>query len=310
MINIYEVSQELLAHEHYMEIVAQLNKSKTSSVAAAERWLRGSDPRFTLEYVIKAKPEQLREIRSICGGRALSPAGFPPEISYFQTMYGYFSEGQGNSIGNSGYNAIQLMEKLKLRVCPLCNRNHIGNVTRPQRGTKRTSQLDHFHNKSDYPYLAMSFYNLIPSCPCCNHAKGKEDINLSPYEAQDLDPLLQYRFNIENIDFLTSEEMLAVSLRYHPSMQKNVEVLGLEDLYAKHNNVAFEIVQKFKMYTKLRRKEIVDTFPGLYRNEEDLRASLFGSYANKANMKKQALAKLKKDIFELLDAEERRRRSV
>ncbi|RJE90821.1 hypothetical protein D3P07_01620 [Paenibacillus sp. 1011MAR3C5] len=309
MINIYEVSHDSLAHEHYTEIVAQLNKCRSSSVAAVERWLQRSDPRFTLEYVIKAKPDQLREIRSICG-TALSPAGFPREIMYFQTMYDYFSEGQGKSIGNSGYNAIQLMDKLKLRVCPLCNRNHIGNVTRPQRGTKRTSQLDHFHNKSDYPYLAMSFYNLIPSCPCCNHAKGKEDIDLSPYDAQDLDPLLQCRFNIENIDFLFTEEMLEVSLRNHPSMQKNIDVLGLEDLYAKHNDVAYEIVQKFKMYTRLRRKEILDTFPGLYRNEEDLRTSLFGSYANKANMKKQVLAKLKKDIFELLEAEERRRGSV
>jgi len=32
-------------------------------------------------------------------------------------------------------------------------------------------EMDHYYPKADYPYLAISIFNLVPSCPTCNGIK-------------------------------------------------------------------------------------------------------------------------------------------
>lgn len=45
------------------------------------------------------------------------------------------------------------------RKCPFC-------------GFGRATTLDHFLNKSDYPWLSIVPANLVPACKDCNHGKG------------------------------------------------------------------------------------------------------------------------------------------
>lgn len=40
----------------------------------------------------------------------------------------------------------------------------------------RLFDLDHFFPKEKYPYLAISFYNLIPICKWCNYIKNNDDV--------------------------------------------------------------------------------------------------------------------------------------
>ncbi len=74
--------------------------------------------------------------------------------------------------------AYWLQSQLCVRVCPYCNRIY----TTTLYGKKRIRpDFDHFYPQSRYPYLAVSLFNLIPSCNICNKAKSdyaeiKEDI--------------------------------------------------------------------------------------------------------------------------------------
>ncbi|MFX8327742.1 hypothetical protein ABTL71_18955, partial [Acinetobacter baumannii] len=56
--------------------------------------------------------------------------------------------------------------------CPYCNRSYIYYISRRK---EIKPQIDHFFPKSKYPFLAMSFYNLIPSCQTCNGFGAKEE---------------------------------------------------------------------------------------------------------------------------------------
>jgi hypothetical protein len=67
------------------------------------------------------------------------------------------------------YGAYTFVNELDLKTCPYCNRNYIFIVD--EKTGKLRPEIDHFYPKSIYPFLAMSFYNLIPSCPTCNHTK-------------------------------------------------------------------------------------------------------------------------------------------
>ncbi len=53
----------------------------------------------------------------------------------------------------------QLVISSPQRKCPFC-------------GFGRATTLDHFLNKSDYPWLSIVPTNLVPACRDCNHSKG------------------------------------------------------------------------------------------------------------------------------------------
>lgn len=65
--------------------------------------------------------------------------------------------------------AYWLQRQLGVKVCPYCNRMY----TTTLYGKKRIRpDFDHFYPQSIYPYLAVSLFNLIPSCSICNKAKS------------------------------------------------------------------------------------------------------------------------------------------
>lgn len=61
-----------------------------------------------------------------------------------------------------------LQRQLQVPVCPFCNRIY---TTTLYRENVRPA-FDHFFPRSEYPYLAVSLFNLIPICDICNKAKS------------------------------------------------------------------------------------------------------------------------------------------
>jgi|JI10StandDraft_1071094.scaffolds.fasta_scaffold44372_4 hypothetical protein len=85
------------------------------------------------------------------------------------------------------YYGLNFAKALNITICPYCNRSDIKS-TFDVNGTKITGPtIDHFLLQSDYPFLVMSFYNLVPSCFDCNtklkHEKKFDLIHfLYPFE--------------------------------------------------------------------------------------------------------------------------------
>ncbi len=78
-----------------------------------------------------------------------------------------------------GWNAYKLVGSYALRICPYCHLHHVnyhGQSVGTPRKLEMRPPLDHFLPKSIYPYLAVSLYNLVPSChPCNSSIKGDDD---------------------------------------------------------------------------------------------------------------------------------------
>ena len=98
-----------------------------------------------------------------------------------------FSKGLLQAMGYENYRESKLVElsrMLNIKVCPYCNHNFTLYIDiLGKRNMKGLFQFDHFYDKSDYPYLSLSLYNLIPSCSSCNHQKRTTqlDIRYNPY---------------------------------------------------------------------------------------------------------------------------------
>lgn len=71
--------------------------------------------------------------------------------------------------------------------CPYCNDNKINIVKLKSNSSKTTKlkaylDLDHFYSKSQHPYFAVSFFNLIPTCHDCNSGdKGDKPFTIETH---------------------------------------------------------------------------------------------------------------------------------
>jgi hypothetical protein len=112
---------------------------------------------------------------------------------------------------------VNVFNQLGLNFCPYCNITPVECITYTSRlSNERKStalhQLDHFYPQSRHPYLALSFFNLIPGCPYCNGQLKLEmnfdiDTHFNPYDKR-LDDHFEFVVNSVTVD---RPELLQIS---------------------------------------------------------------------------------------------------
>ena len=230
-----------------------------------------------------------------------------------------FKKIYGEVINEFGY---ELILKLKIRTCPYCNRNYTVTVRKRNRRNGENSkfctrpEFDHFFSQGDYPFFAITFFNLVPSCKECNHGKLKKEAKINPYfgklsvpfrlirnkHQREKNPRDDDRLNANEVYGLNKEGSFDVAF-HKPSddEKKNIETFGLRERYNQHKDYVMEIVEKAAAYNKLARTEIVDSFQGIFHSEADIYNLIFGKYLSDAEQPKRPLSKLTADILEQLE---------
>lgn len=199
------------------------------------------------------------------------------------------------------YTRYDFVIKHGLNSCPYCNRNYIFVVDKDE--NRLRPEIDHFYPKSIYPFLAMSFYNLIPSCQICNHTKKDKDAfkdNLkSPYEMNLFD--FKFKYKPKNISFYQikknkfKEKRFDIILNKTNSVETNDEYFKLNLLYEQHKDVVLDLLLKKTIYTKSYIKELKENFK---LNDNEIYRFLFCNYLKDEDLHMRPLSKLIKDISE------------
>jgi len=192
------------------------------------------------------------------------------------------------------FDGLKFVDDIGLQTCPYCNRAYIQSVSK--RGVVRP-QIDHFYPKSKYPYLGLSFYNLIPSCSVCNGTTAKGDKDsfkdslISPYEINNDD----FKFSF---DFLTVNNL---QVRLDTKFPIHNDYFKLEDFYKHHADVVTEL------YTKLYREETKEHFESLQKSlsdigfdSDEIHRFITCGYLKDEDLHKRPLSKLIKDVSEEL----------
>ena len=197
------------------------------------------------------------------------------------------------------YGSYKFVEILDLKTCPYCNRNYTFIVD--EESGKLRPELDHFYPKSIYPFLAMSFYNLIPSCPICNHTKSsKVSKNLiNPYDIKDDD--FKFTYKPTDISFSQIEskkyDMDSFEIEFKKK-NENIDIFKLDELYKQHKDIVVDLLMKKAYYPKSYIEELEKSF-GFTKDE--IYRYLLNNYKKEEDLHKRPLSKLIKDISEELD---------
>ena len=222
-------------------------------------------------------------------------------------LYEDFTQKQdGNDVSNAHF----FFRELNIRTCPYCNRHYTFTLDKK---VKAAPEFDHFYDKSNHPLLAVSFYNLVPSCHTCNHAKGPNKATINPYfsgfrrkfELQDgqgermpLDEIInQKKGGKVGFGKLGDSD---TDIKREKDEQENVNTFGLQGLYEMHEDYINEIVEKTIAYNPTARQALADSFQDQAYSPQQVYDFVWGKYLQEAQYDRRPLSKLTKDILEQL----------
>lgn len=211
-----------------------------------------------------------------------------------------------------------VIELLGVRVCPYCGRAFTGAVRRKSGKLIRTDQLDHFLPKSKYPQLALSLWNLIPSCGACNNRKSDdcEDEILYPYAEEMGDACRFVTHPVSGFGYLLgepSEGDFEISLEAEDEesdlakkAKAEAELFGTKELYQQHKAYVRDIFRQRYVFGDPYIDDLITTFPRLFRSREQVRALLYMKKIDPGSIGTEPLDKLTRDIDLEIDELEKR----
>lgn len=196
---------------------------------------------------------------------------------------------------------IPYIEKLGIRTCVYCNLQYALTINH----NKGLYELDHRYPKSKYPYLCVTFFNLQPSCPICNHGKNADtaDFGLYTNDKNQLHPfhllsmphlyLRKRRLDPKyiNIRLVASDTSDPALCNLADSHQRD---FNINDTYSVVKDVAEEAIWRCKAFDDTYKELFLRNFPELY-DKDALHRFVFGAYSDN-NVHQRPLTKLIRDI--------------
>lgn len=248
---------------------------------------------ISFKELLITKPDELLEIANTI--RVSKPSSFASDKEKLIDLYKKFR----NSVSSKKY-----IQRLNIKVCPYCNRNYIFNFTK-NRIEEATAQLDHFYNKSHYPYLCLSLYNLIPSCGTCNQRKSEKDVVskaiIHPY-VDSLNDYIEFRSVIKphskKSDFF-AEDRLALEIENITSsdnVEEYLKTFNIRGLYNNHIDIVADLHKKRYIYSDDYIEELYKNFEDAFTSKEELIELITCAYLEEDKLNQRPLSKLTKDI--------------
>lgn len=294
-----------ICEEHFNELQAPIS-AKLSSLTVRQRTFITAN----LKRIITSRPDELikinNEFKTFCTapGRGKFKHIYKGLSSVFN--YKWFTKKDATH-----YCSYDLATKLNVKTCPYCNRNYTVTVSDGKSRIVRPD-FDHFFPHKHYQLLALSFYNLIPSCLICNRTiKNQAKIvygkYIHPYE-EGFNDALKINFFPRDVDssvgIKTNFEILTLPHSLQPlkakKCQNSFNLFKLKEIYKEsHNGEIADIIRKHYISSGKYLEELQKAFPAIGTIDELYRLA-FGNYYMEEDFEKRPLSKLTKDIVEQL----------
>lgn len=218
--------------------------------------------------------------------------------------------------------AYGIASKLNINTCPYCNRNYINTVIDKNKQGIIRPTFDHFFPQTHHPFLALSFYNLIPSCYYCNSSLKSAtptsiDTHIHPYyEGYDSDTTFNIVINRckpaksdpENylLEFKDNTNPLSPNDRFRKIYggsrttsnvnEGNLNLFKLQDIYQSHLDIVGELIVKCDKLNSWYAGSLLSIFELLGTNKSEFYQYYFGNYINEKDFNRRPMAKLTKDV--------------
>jgi hypothetical protein len=264
--------------------------------------------KITIEKILLAKENEIMKLIILIDERLnkLSVKHKNIIIKKIQNLFKYKDKYQ-NSVLTPFFT-----ENFNFRTCFYCNKDFITNFEANKEVS--TFQLDHFFDKATYPYLALSFYNLIPSCYVCN-AKVKlskntfkHDSKIGKFQNETCIAPNDEKFEFhQKVKFklllddscknlhIKSKDDIDINLKeqFTDKYDKYIEIFKLNERYKAQKDIVSDMIQKAELYPESRLKEL-ENLTGI--PFQQIKKDIFNLIDENEDLSKQPFSKLIVDM--------------
>jgi uncharacterized protein YeeX (DUF496 family) len=247
----------------------------------------------TLKMLIAAKAS---EFEGIIGYYNVNHANFSKTKSHQNyVMRNIFIS---HCYNDNSFKKLDFIKNIICDTCPYCNRNYIYYLSKTG---QIKPQIDHFFPKNIYPFLAISFYNLIPCCQTCNGFGAKEEKDplkkdlINPYLIENIN--FKFMYEIKNINFLNPLlNKTSIDVKFKHKLDGHIEVFKLDKLYQEHSDHILDLIIKSRIAYSEEYRKYLKTFNGLKFSDHEIDRMILGNYSQEEEIHKRPLAKMYQDI--------------
>lgn len=199
----------------------------------------------------------------------------------------------------------KFLKEIGVKTCVYCNANF---AVTDINGTAYYT-VDHWKPKSKYPFLCISFFNLVPCCFSCNRNKGDDDDEFFGLYEDDKNAcldVLHFELSAKNeADYILTHnrETLSVKLvesspEYHEICETMDNKLHITSIYQEHKDVVEETIWRKYAYNRKNIEALKASFAGTKFNltDEDVKRFVLGTYSESKDIHKRPLSRLILDI--------------
>lgn len=293
-----------ICEEHYRHLEPE--------IAANYTLLSKSQRRFiitNLKRILTGKPSELIQVNDEYIAEVSS--GHHKVKRIYRNLSKVFNYKRFTKTDATWYCGYDLARKLNVNTCPYCNRSYTVTVAKGRDRTTRPD-FDHFFSKNHYPLLALSFYNLVPSCLVCNRSvKNQEHIvynkYVHPYE-EGFSKAAKFSYTPLNLDsavglrtnYLVLLERNPIELVKAQRCEESFKLFKLKEIYeASHGSEIADVIRKHILSGGNYLHTLKKAFPDIGSVDELYRIA-FGNYYQEEDLEKRPLSKLIKDVVDQL----------
>ena len=226
---------------------------------------------------------------------------YNPEIEKLSSIFDYNKFISGHKI--TSYNLASILNR---NTCTYCNRLYsivivvkdevTGRVNDSTRLTR--PQFDHWYSKSKYCVLALSFYNLIPSCSVCNSSiKGDADFSLNKHVHPYLE-LKNQKFSFNYIQKDVHKNNVDIKVNRRSKIANTLKEFKIKEVYNAHSE--FELKDLLELKYKYSENYINTLFNNTFKldvGKDEAYRLIFGAEPNENDFHKRPFSKFKRDIL-------------
>lgn len=311
MISIFSSNFKNFASLHSYSILSYCDERKTKySESKLNRNVTKHFGAFVSDFrnFISATPEKLFEMKKHFDSlTSIEQAAIRDEFKV-TALYTKFLSKDLNYIDSDGnqYNSKVLISKLDICTCPYCNENYTYAFLygKNMKTIKRTFDWDHLYPVKYYPFFAICYFNLVPSCKVCNFIKLDQNYNyFNPHLAVNVDDI--YHFDVTPMapGFISNTNAISLNIRvrqkkYGQEIKDTIFVNGLLGRFRWHKELIKDILNKKRIYN--------DTYISTLKNQIhsltsipdiEIKKTIFGIFFSHEDYYKRPFSKLTNDIL-------------
>lgn len=205
---------------------------------------------------------------------------------------------------NNLYNSDVLSKLIDVTTCPYCNENTTYSFWHKKGNqTKRSFDWDHVIPVGKYPFLAISFYNLIPACKVCNFLKLEEDIQLNPHVKFNPDNNYSFQVSGNSIKFISDSKHIDILLKLKRGSASNaikevIDIISLDTRLDSQKEMLMDILNKKRVYQSIY-WESIEKLISTNENIDKLKIKklFFSTYFNPDDYFRKPFSKITHDIL-------------